>query len=63
MRRLSQPGNCVIGPAACGSNGDAQAQHRGVAEPEGQARDEADLGDLDRVKPYANRCGSAPPRR
>ena len=30
---------------------DAEAEHGGVAEPEGQAGNEADLGDLDRVEP------------
>ena len=31
--------------------GEAEAQHGDVAEPEGQAGDEADLGDLDGVEP------------
>ena len=31
--------------------GDAEAQHRGIAEPEGQAGEEADLCDVDRVQP------------
>src|SRR5882724_1796910 len=30
--------------------GNAQAQHRGIAEPEGQPGEEADLGDVDRVQ-------------
>ena len=30
--------------------GDAEAQHRGIAEPEGQAGQKADLGDVDRVQ-------------
>ena len=44
--------------------GDAEAQHGGVAEPERQAGDEADLRDLDGVEPpQPNRCDSAPRRR
>ena len=31
--------------------GDAESEHRGVAEPEGQAGQEADLCDVDRVQP------------
>ena len=31
--------------------GDAEAEHRGIAEPEGQAGEKADLGDVDRVQP------------
>ena len=31
--------------------GDAQSQHRGIAEPERQAGQKADLGDVDRVQP------------
>ena len=31
--------------------GDADSEHRGVAEPEGQSGQEADLGDVDRVQP------------
>ena len=30
--------------------GDAQPQHRGIAEPEGQAGQKADLGDVDRIQ-------------
>ena len=31
--------------------GDAEPEHRGIAEPEGQAGEEADFGDVDRVQP------------
>ena len=31
--------------------GDAQAQHRRIAKPEGQPGEETDLGDVDRVQP------------
>ena len=31
--------------------GNPESEHRGVAEPEGQAGEEADLGDVDRVQP------------
>ena len=34
-------------------DGDAKAQHGGVAEPEREAGDEADLGDVDRVEPHS----------
>ena len=31
--------------------GDAEPEHRGVAEPEGEAGEKADLGDVDRIQP------------
>src|SRR5882757_5893863 len=31
--------------------GDAEPEHRGIAEPEGETGEEADLGDVDRVQP------------
>ena len=31
--------------------GDAQSEHRGIAEPEGEPGQEADLGDVDRIQP------------
>ena len=31
--------------------GDAEPEHRGIAEPEGEAGEKADLGDVDRVQP------------
>ena len=36
-----------------GMIGDAETEHRGIAEPEGQAGEEADFCDVDRIEPVA----------
>ena len=50
-RRLNQGGNWLMALAAFRHIGDAEPEHGGVAEPEREAGNEAELGDLDGVEP------------